>query len=40
VGLAPIDPPLKLLVAVVLAIPFCFGVAGLVRRLPGVSRVL
>lgn len=40
VALAPIHPLLKLLVAIVLAIPFCFAVAGLVRRIPGVSRVL
>lgn len=40
VAVAPIDPVLKLLVAVMVAIPACFGVAGLVRRLPGVSRVL
>lgn len=40
VGLAPIYPLLKLLVALALAIPLCFAVAGLVRRLPAVSRVL
>ena len=40
VALVPIDPLLKLLVAVLVAIPFCFAVAGLVRRIPGVSRVL
>ena len=38
--LAPINPLLRLLVGVVVAIPVCFAVAGLVRRLPGVSRVL
>ncbi|MBO0701955.1 MAG: acyltransferase family protein [Candidatus Dormibacteraeota bacterium] len=40
IALAPIAPLLKLLAAVVVAIPFCFMVAGLVRRVPGVGRVL
>jgi glucans biosynthesis protein C len=40
VGLAPINPLLKLLVAVLVAIPLCFSVAGLVRRVPAINRVL
>lgn len=34
------EPLLKLLLAIAIALPLCFTVAGLVRRLPGVRRVL
>jgi glucans biosynthesis protein C len=46
VGLAVLMTPLHLypllglLVAAVIALPLCFAVAGLVRRIPGVARVL
>lgn len=36
----PLDPLLKLLVGIVIALPLCSAVAGLVRRIPGVARVL
>jgi hypothetical protein len=36
----PLQPLLKLLLAIAIALPLCFTVAGLVRRVPGVSRVL
>jgi len=37
IGIAPL---LKFVLAAVIAIPICFGVAYLLRRIPGVSRVL
>jgi fucose 4-O-acetylase-like acetyltransferase len=36
----PMGPLLKLMIAIAIALPLCFTVAGLVRRIPGVSRVL
>ncbi|HEX4213667.1 MAG TPA: acyltransferase [Candidatus Dormibacteraeota bacterium] len=36
----PLEPLLKLLLSIVIALPLCFTVAGLVRRIPGVARVL
>jgi hypothetical protein len=35
-----LEPLPKLLVATAIALPLCFSVAGLVRRIPGPSRVL
>jgi fucose 4-O-acetylase-like acetyltransferase len=37
---AHLEPLLALLIAIAVAIPLCFAVAGLVRRLPGAARVL
>jgi glucan biosynthesis protein C len=36
----PLEPLLKLLLAIAIALPLCFTVAGLVRRIRGVARVL
>jgi len=38
--LVPLPPLVKLLLAIAIALPLCFAVAGLVRRIPGVDRVL
>lgn len=35
-----LEPLVKLLVAILITLPLCFTVAGLVRRIPGVARVL
>ena len=36
----PLEPLLKLALAIVITLPLCFTVSGLVRRIPGVARVL
>jgi fucose 4-O-acetylase-like acetyltransferase len=36
----PLEPLLKLLLAIAIALPLCFTVAGLARRIRGVARVL
>jgi hypothetical protein len=35
-----LEPLPKLVLAIAIALPLCFTVAGLVRRIPGAARVL